>query len=148
MTFKNNAIAFLMVGMFAFAMLSFSVGFVVVNGGNRTIFDDERYGVELNNTYDDLKEKLGSSYVDSNQSLTVLKESEQTVDQNILLDSVGKIWTTMVSIPIDIFNLIFIFAFKMLFGSAYGLVATTISSIIIVLVIIYVWKWVRTGDPD
>lgn len=142
--FRPIIVAMLIVGLFAFALISGGIMLGSQNNAPQNIGDDPSiasYKTALENN-------LRSASSDVNSSEKSLEQSPLTLSTGgLILDTIGKIWKTMKTIPVTVYNLTAGVLFTRLFGNeAGGLVFGVIATILILSIIFAVWKWVSTGE--
>lgn len=142
---KSMIITFLIIGLFSFALISFGVNFPDNNLANQSLLDDQR----INTSYSQLSTELQDTKTTSEAQLDVLEETEaETGSENVVFRSVASVWKAFKSMSIGLFNIVFGLIFDVLLGQAFVAVVGVIGAIVTLLIAFYVWKWVRTGDPD
>lgn len=146
MGFKSTIIALLLVGIFAFAMISFNVELVTQNGGNISLLNNPT----INTTYQELKGNLSTTRDDFQTQSDIIAGTEPEGTFTILQSSLSGAWTVFIKAPQAIFTSVFSLVNIELFGGSenFGVVLGVISTIIVFVIILYVIKLVRIGDPD
>lgn len=139
--FRGLIIAFLLVGLFFFAMISFGVQINEDNDANTSITNIPF----INSTYTSLQTNLSSSSTTS-QSQREGFESEIPTEgvDNILLFSIVSIGKVFGSMLTGLFNVIVI-------GSSQALginpiIIGVIQSILLLTLIIFIWKTIKQGE--
>lgn len=145
MAIKDLAISLVLIGLFAFALLSFGIGLAADNNANQSISDDPR----INTFQENVSNQLGSYNTQVKGSSKVFSEDTPTVGgESLQLTSVSKIWSSIVSIPKAVYSLTIGLILDKIFGgtgSSFAIVFTVISSILVVLIILFSWAWIRGG---
>lgn len=145
MAIKDLAISLVLIGLFAFALLSFGIGLAADNNANQSISDDPR----INTFQENVSNQLGSYNTQVQGSSEVFSEDTPTVGgESLQLTSVSKIWSSIVSIPKAVYSLTIGLILDKIFGgtgSSFAIVFTVISSILVVLIILFSWAWIRGG---
>lgn len=143
---KSLAISFTLVGIFVFAMLFFGIQLASDNASNQSIADDASVGVfrtTLNSTFITYSDQI-------NASESSFSNTEPTVGVlGLQLVSVSSIWKSIVTLPILIYRLTLGLIVEKIFGDINFFPVFTIMTALVVLVaVLYAWKWIRGGDPD
>ena len=145
MSFKSISISFLVIGLFAFAMFSFASQFQDANEGASTILDNP----SINESFGELQADLQGADNEANSQLGVLNGTVvEDSEFNVLFLSIGSIWKVLIGTSVGVYNIVFGIIFDTLLGNSFSAVIGVIGAIISITIISYVWKWVRTGDPD
>ncbi len=143
---KGIAISFIAIGIFVFAMISFGIDIAADNDANRSISDNPAIG----NFERNLSSKIDVYQEQVNASQKAFTEEEPTTDLNPLKAPKGII-TTLITVPFALFNLVWSFILTNIFGGsggAFSFLFTIIGSVIVAVMILYIWKWIRSGDAD
>ncbi len=143
MGFKELAIAFGVLTIFVFAFLNFGIQLASDNEASQSISDDPTIS-----TYkDNLESNLGSLPAQTNASQKAFWDSIPILSQAIQIASVPAVVSGLISIPYTMYQLTVGLVFDKLFGgSEFGLIFGVLGSIIALLIILYSWKVIRTGD--
>lgn len=137
-------ISFLVVGLFAFAMINGALLLESNNNATQSIGDDPTiasYKSSLESTLED-------SSTNANSAETAIGDSPVTLTTgNIIFDAIGGIWKTLKVIPTTVYNLTIGLAMTKIFGSnSFGIVFGVIASILTITLIFGVWRMVTSGD--
>ena len=146
MGFKSTMIAMLLVGIFAFAIINFNVQLIELNGGNTSLLDNPT----LNTTYQELRANLSLSQGTFQEQSNILAKTPVSGTFTILLDSLQGAWTVFIKVPTALFTSLFSLINIELFGGdvLFNVVLVTVSAMFIAVIILYVIKFLRIGDPD
>ena len=142
--FRPLIVSLLIVGLFAFALMSAGILIGSQNNAQQNIGDDPA----ISSYKTSLENNLRRASESANTSERGLESSQVTLSTGgVILDTIGKIWKTMKTIPITVYNLTAGILFTRLFGNeAGGLVFGVIATILILTIIFGVWKWISTGE--
>lgn len=144
--FRSIIITFLLIGLVSLSFIMFLTKFEIDNSISG--------GLATDSGIINLSSQLNSSLItysnDSNSSIAAFTNSEPTVGaESLQLTSVSGIWNTMIRIPYIIYKSTLGYIFDNVFGdSGFAIVMTTLTSIAIIVFVLYAWKWIRGGDPD
>jgi hypothetical protein len=135
---------FLILGLFAIALISGGIRLAAVNNAPQSIGDDaalQSYAGSLNSS-------LGQAYTAANDAEKAINQSAITLTTGFpALDAVFGIWKTIKTVPITIYNLTIGLLFGRLLGSdSYAIVLGVLSSILIIGIIYAVYKVITTGE--
>ncbi len=143
---KQIGLSLLMVGVFVFAMLNFGVNLATDNNANQSISDNPSVGNFIGN----LSTNLDSYDEQVNASQESFSRSKPTVGgESLQIESVASIWSTLLTIPFTLFNLTLGFILTNIFGGSGGgfaFVFTIILAAVSAVILLYAWKWIRSGD--
>lgn len=133
----------LLVCLFAFAIISYAIGFGDDNEAVVNIGDDS----VLSNTKDSIEGNLTVYHSNINTSSTIFTESTIAAGSDTF--EYGGTWKTMTETLPNTFTNIITLANKKIFGqdTSFGIVLTSFMAFIAMLAILYIWKAWR-GDPD
>ena len=140
-------IGFILVGLFSFSLINFAINSSEDNPSNQSILNDSsiaEYRANLTTTFGE----YGSSTNDSQESFSAstLVPSAFVVP----LEAVTGIWKSMVKFPKLIFDMSIDVINKNIFGasSEFRIVFTIISALVVVIIFMYVYQWIKTGVPS
>lgn len=145
---KGIILSFVAIGIFAFAIISFGVKFGGENQVNASLSNIE--GLEaFNNT---LSSNINAYSSQVNSSEVSFSKSEPTVGgESLQIESTASIWKNLIAIPKAMYSSTLGFILDNIFGGSGGEfspIFTLITAIIVGIIILYAWKWIRGGDPD
>ena len=145
-SFKNTIIAFVLVGLFAFALISFAVQFQTDNNTNSSLLNNEA----LNSTFGDIKTNLGDVKNDSQKQREGFEEDKLSsgfgeLVMFTILNSVRKFMSMVIQVPNLIFGLISdTLGFDK--GGGMSTVIGVIMGIIIISLVLLAWRTVKAGS--
>lgn len=143
--FKNLLIAMTVVGLFVYALINFGILFSEQNGVDSSLRNDSR----VNSTFSRVGAELETAGQQANNSKSTIEESDQEeTTEGIIVSSVSAVRTVFADIFFGVFNVIGGFIVNVLFGGSYSIVFGVVATIMLILIITYGIKWLRTGDPD
>lgn len=142
--FTTLIFGFLLLGLFAIAMINGGTRLASINNANHSIAEDpsiSAYASSLNST-------LETSYTNAVAAEGAINSSSITLTtSNPFIDAIGGIWKTLKTVPITIYNLTIGLVFsKILGGSGYGILLGVLSSIFIIVLIYAIYKGIFTGE--
>ena len=141
-SFKGFIIGMLLVGLFAFALIS--SGIIIGDKNNGQSIGDIP---TISKFRTDIQVNLSEAYNTANSSETSFGSSPISLTSIVFVDALGGIWKTLKSIPLAIWNLIMsLVSGSIAPASEYGVVFGVIGAIIIITIIFGVWKMISTGD--
>lgn len=147
MGLKGTVINLLLVGVFAFALITGGIMLGTNNNADQNIGDSpalSAYRADINDT-------LSDAHSDANSSLESVGKSPITLVTGLFIfDAIGGVWKTLKVVPVTIYNLTFGVAKEQLFGNspAFDVVFGVLSAILIIVIIFGVWKWIASGQDD
>ncbi len=144
MGYLKGIIGFMLVGLFAFALLSFSIMLPSNNGANFSINSTE----SAQSTFNDLSVKLNKLQDETDAQKDVLETDEEVGVLQVILNSIRSIGTAFTGIYFSISNILFGFIVTTLFGSSSGIILGTLTSIMTIVIVLYAWKMFKSGDPN
>ncbi len=138
---RSLIITFLLVGLFTYALVSFSSQFNYDNNLNQSILNDETF-VRLNSS---LEESLSSSQgVAEEQKTNVESETRSEQPGFLSLGSIREAWKAFTGTTSTIFNLILRNAFMKKYFPA--IIGTVFSAILLVTIIFLGWRAIKSGE--
>ena|SRR3990167_1132423 len=143
----NGIISLLFVGLFVIAAIAFSIQLADDNDGTQVISTSE----DVNDLYREVNTSLNAYSTDINGSYSSFASSIPVLGETIQILSVGANWKNILLAPFNIINSLFDFIGAQIFGtsnSAFSIIFTIITALILGWIILYAWKWIRGGDPD
>lgn len=145
MGLKTILVSFLLVGLFAFAMISGGIMLANTNNAAQNIGDDPA----LSSYRDSLETALGEAHEGANASVEAIGQSPITlVTGTFIFDAIGGVWKTLKVVPVTVYNLTFGLVMGKIFGETFEVVFGVIAAILIMLIIFGVWKWIISGQED
>lgn len=149
--FKGIVIPLLLAGVFAFAMISFGVQMQLDNSASSTLLNNTR----INSTYTSLITNLNDTqtvYQQQAEDFSSDQPEESRGGESILLISIVGAWNVFSKAPVALYDITVGLAFDILFGgseeSGFGLVFGILAAILILSLVLFAWKLIRTGDPE
>lgn len=152
MGFKSLIIGLILAGLFAIALLNFGTQVANDNPSNNSLLNSpDLVGLQGNLTGDigDYTEEVNGSQESFAKDLPIIGSFV------VPLESVTTIWKSFTTIPKRIYNLIAGIASDGVFGGAgesgglgFAIIFTTVGTIIVFLIIVYAYKWIKQGEPD
>jgi len=144
---KNIIVSFILIGIFAMSMITFGIQTGIDNSSNISIADDLRiqsFNSSLYNSQKSYTSDVGSANAAFNQS------EPTRGSEGLQLLAIPSIVKTLIKTPVTIYNLTFGFVIDTIFGSnpLFDVIFTMLSALIIGIVIMYMWKFIRGGSPD
>lgn len=139
-TFRNTFIMFALIGLFAFAMISFIVTFQRDNGVSTTILSNEI----INRTYSGLESNL-SSFRDVAQGQRENFEAEvpERGFGSLIIFSIVSVGQKFTSLLVGVYNILIVLPAATL--GVPKVVISVITSILIISLIILAWSVYRMG---
>ncbi len=136
----------LIVGLFSIALLNFGIMIADINQANQSISNNpslSSYATDLNNS-------LASSGSDTQTALDSLADSPTTLSTGaFIIDAIGGVWKTLISVPITLYNLTFGLIISEIFGdNSFAIALAVLGAILGLAVIFGVWKLVSTGESE
>ena len=149
--FKGIIIALLLAGVFAFSLISFGVQMQTDNDAPFTLLNNTR----INNSFNTLGSNLNKTqtvYAEQSSDFSSDQPEESRGGESILLISIVGVLNVVGKIPVLLYDSTLGLAFDFLFGgsgdSGFGVVFGIFGSILILSVVLFAWKVIRTGDPE
>lgn len=143
--FQGYIITMLIFGLFVISLITTGIMIADQNDATQSIGDDP----SISEYKSSIENNLTTAYNDVSSSNTVIENSSITTTTSIpIFTSVQSIWKTIKKVPITVYNLTIGLAMKKLFGDSAGIVTAVISTILILLILFAVIKWVATGIGD
>lgn len=141
---KPILVSLLVIGLFAMGIISFGIRLAEINEAPQSIGDDpsiSRFRSQLN-------ESLAQANEDAIAGQQAIEESPTTINLGLyIIDAIGGVWKTLISVPITLYNLTVGFLFENVFaGNSFAIALGIIGAIIGISVILAVWKLVSTGE--
>jgi len=147
---KTLIISFLLVGLFTYSFISFGDKFQNDMDANQTLLNES--DSNLNSTYGFFRTNLEESEDTANTSRTSF-ESEKVTSEfgSLTLSSVVGVAKSFTGTMIGFFNVIFdlikvVFGFDEGNSAAFTAVIGTLSAILLITIIFFAWRWIRTGS--
>lgn len=144
MGLKGNLISLLLVGIFAFALITGGIMIGDNHNAENNIGDSpalSAYRTSLNDT-------LGEAHESANSSLEAIGKSPITLVITPIFDAISGVWKTLKVVPVTIYNLTFGLAQDEIFGGGFNVIFGVLSAIFIIVIIFGVWKWIASGQDD
>jgi hypothetical protein len=143
--FRPLLISFILIGLFAVAMMNAVYYMQIDNDANETIMDSQ-YGLDIYKQ--NVTDKLEDTYTDSVGADNSTSSSQVTFNfGSPFLDAINGVWKTIKVAPITVYQLTIGMANKMFFSGPEGLIiTTTIGAILTITIVFAVWKMISTGD--
>ena len=144
--FKSLLIAFLLVSLFFYAIMSFSINLSLLNNANQSLLDEG----DVNKTFGRLRSNLSAADDTSKGQQTVLESGEEEIGVGELLTkSIKGVLTTFSGTISMFFNVILGFisgrlGLKTL--DAESVILGTIGAILTISLIFYFWRLIKVGD--
>lgn len=149
MGFKSTLISLILAGVVIFAIFSFGIQTGISNNAEINLLNNSK----VSSSYSNLSSNLGDvqgSY--QNQSANFAGTQPESNGDSILIVSIAGIWSVLQGIPILIYQSTVGLVFTVLFGgdssSGFAIVIGSVGAILILIITLYAWKLIRTGDPD
>lgn len=149
--FKGIVIALLLAGVFAFSIISFGVQMQLDNDAGFTLLNNTR----INSSYTSLGSDLNrtqSVYAEQSSDFSSDQPEESRGGESILLISIVGVLNVVGKIPVLLYDSTLGLAFDVLFGGSsntgFGIVFGIFGAILIISLVLYAWKVIRTGDPE
>lgn len=138
-------IGFLIIGLFAVAIINVGYYIQTDNDATETIADSQ-YGLDV--FKQNITSKIDSSYDTSNAAENSTSSSSVTFNYGSpFLDAINGIWKTIKTAPVGVYELTIGLANDKFFHGTDGLIiTTTIAAILTITIIFAVWKMIATGD--
>lgn len=143
--FRPLIISFILIGLFAIAMINVVYFIQVDNDADETILSSQ-YGLDIYK--ENLTSSINYAYDESQNAENSTSRSQVSASYGSpFLESINGIWKTIKVYPVTIYQLTIGFASRELFNGPEGYVITTTLAIILSITIIFaVWKMISTGD--
>lgn len=143
---KPLVFGFLLVGLFAIALISFGIRLADVNEVSQSIGDDPA----IKNYADSLNNSIAQASSDSQTSQEAISESPITLgESNFVIDAIGGIWKTITEVPVTVWNLTVGLLLAKIFGdNSFAIALSVIGTLIGFAVIFAVVKWLSTGENE
>ena len=142
MAAKELYVNLILIGLFAFSMISFTSLIGTENGSNVTLTDDPR----VNSAFGSLGGNLTNLQRQAIGNKDSLEQDEpETGDGNLLFTSITAIWKVISGGITSMYNLLFGLIFDVFLGKSFIAVYSAIGAIITGLVIFSGWRLFRTG---
>lgn len=135
---------FLVLGLFAVAIITGPIMMAEQNGSNQTIGDD----ASISAYYKSVNNSLASNYKNTTKSEQAFSNSTLTLTGGIpFVDSIWGIWKTLKAVPITIYQLTADVFFERIFGdNSKGIVFAVMASIILITIIFAIVILISRGE--
>lgn len=142
--FRPLIVSFILVGLFAIAMINVIYFAQLDNGATTTILDDPT----ISSYKESITSNITETYTDSKAADNSTSSSGVSYTfGSPFLDAINGVWKTIKSAPIAIYQLTIGVGQKFLFSGTEALIITTaIAAIMTITIIFAVWKMISTGD--
>lgn len=142
--FRPLLVSFILIGLFAVAMINIVYYMQLDNGASQTILDDPT----LSNYRQAVIDNMSTTYTNAVAAGNSTSSSSVTFTYGSpFLDAINGVWKTVKSAPIAIYELSIGLGQKYLFSGPEAVIITTVIAAILTITIIFaVWKMISTGD--
>lgn len=145
---KQIIINLSLVGLFLIAFVFFALGTAANNHANQSIANVPG----MSGLSQSLQTTLGQTINDANDSNTAFANTQPTSGSSLgpVYDSVSAIWNTVTIVPKTIYTLTLGVIIDNIFGGNPNvkLIANVLTGLLIIVVILYAYLWIRLGNPD
>lgn len=137
---KGLFVMFILIGLFSIAIISVGIGVSNDNKVNSSITND----TEILELYDDLSSSILKSKSDMDTQKDVLEGSSPEEDTDeISITAIFSIGKKIISLPKTFYNLL-VKPLQTKLGVS-SIVINAFASIILALMIILIWRWIKSG---
>lgn len=142
--FRPLLVSFILIGLFAVALINVVYYMQLDNGASETILDD----TTLSNYKNSVVENISNTYTNAEAAGNSTSSSQVTFSYGSpFLDSINGVWKTIKSAPIAIYELTIGLGQTYLFSGPEAIIITTVIAAILTITIIFaVWKMISTGE--
>lgn len=143
---KGVMVTFMLIGLFSFALIGFVLQAQLDNDATQTIASDP----SLSNLNSSIYSNLDSFRGDVNDSENAFGNSEPITggDSIQILSVAGDVWKNIVTVPKAMFVGVATLLSNTIFsGVSFGVVFGALSAMIVAIIILYAWRWIKTGQP-
>lgn len=147
-SFRSLLIAFLLVGLFLYAMINFGALLSSDNDLNQSILDDERVSRSFSNLNDTIRgtaSEKGQQTI-ANDTYAGFEEQEPEVSQNILFTAIVGVGKTFRGALIGVYNIVFIFTTETFGLGNDEIIIGVLTTIIIATIGLLLWRLYRGGE--
>ena len=141
---RGIVVSLLLFGILMVALITAGIYMASENNSNNTIGNEPA----IKEYYNSLNDTLSDTKSVANESEVNIGDSDMSILQGVVfLNTLRTLWKNIVALPKAIFNATAVFITEYLFPDATArLIIGVLGGIIVITIVIFVVKWITTGE--